>query len=369
MSADRVRRRPGDRRCRALRGLRPVPVPRLGPQEPAALAVRRARAAAPGRSSTTPSGRRCAPSASSIPGAHRGCTSACAACRSSTAASRRRSTVVDSARRSRSSVDDATWVEWDEAVEHELTIAELDLLPTADAGREVPVHLPAGATSTSSRRRPASVAGRAVRTRQAVDGRRARRDALGRRPRGVPRGRRHRRERHRLVRSGRDARRRRPPLARRRAHLARRRRRHVRVAARATGRRRPGSRRLPQRRHLPGARRTARRRRAVVADHPLRPAGDRPGERRRPLRRHRDRRDPRPAGAHPHRRGEGGGQGDRRPGGRDRRPLRRPPAGGLGATARRGPLDRPDRRCRARADAVVGPRRRRGDRPVDRVGA
>ena len=52
----------------------------------------------------------------------------------------------------------------------------------------------------------------------------------------------------------------------------------------------------------------------------------------------------------------------------DHRPLRRPPAGGVGPAARRGPLDHPGRRCRARADAVVGPRRRRGDRPVDRVG-
>ena len=102
------------------------------------------------------------------------------------------------------SVDDATWVEWDEAVEHELTIAELDLLPTADAGREVPVHLPAGETVDVLATRAGELAGRAVRTRQAVDGRGARRDTLGRRPRGVPRCRRQRRERHRLVRSGRD---------------------------------------------------------------------------------------------------------------------------------------------------------------------
>ncbi len=68
------------------------------------------------------------------------------------------------------SVDDATWVEWDEAVEHELTIAELDLLPTTDAGRDVPVHLPAGATVDLLATSTGEVAGRAVRTRRAIDG-------------------------------------------------------------------------------------------------------------------------------------------------------------------------------------------------------
>jgi hypothetical protein len=67
-------------------------------------------------------------------------------------------------------VDDATWVEWDEAAEHELTIAEVDLLPTAHAVREVPVTLAAGATVDLLMTSAGALAGRAVRTRKAVDG-------------------------------------------------------------------------------------------------------------------------------------------------------------------------------------------------------
>ena len=91
MSSRPVRRRPRRRRRRALRGLRALPVPRLGAEEPAALAVRRARAARVRR------GRRLRAlvdahrGASSIPAATPVLRCASAASRSSTAPSRRSS--------------------------------------------------------------------------------------------------------------------------------------------------------------------------------------------------------------------------------------------------------------------------------------
>ena len=137
--------------------------------------------------------------------------------------------------------------------------------------------------------------------------------------------------------------------------------------------------RLPQRRHVPGARRPQRRNRcgAVVADHPLRPSGGGPRERRRLLRRHRDRRDPRPPGAHPDGRREGRSAWHRSPGGGDRRPVRRHATGDVGAVARRHPLAaagsghgsrgvRRSRGCRrSRGGAVVGSRLGRVGRSVD----
>ena len=68
--------------------------------------------------------------------------------------------------------------------------------------------------------------------------------------------------------------------------------------------------RLPQRRDLPGPDRR-RRRRAVLADHSLRPPRSGAREPGRSLRLDRDRRDPRPAGADPDRRGEVRGKGHR----------------------------------------------------------
>ena len=107
-------------------------------------------------------------------------------------------------------------------------------------------------------------------------------------------------------------------------------------------------RRLPQRRHVPRARRRrggASRPRAVVADHPLRPSRGGARERGRLLRRDRDRRDPGPAGADPHRRREGRGSGHRPPVGRHHRPLRRHGARRVGTAARH----RPSARCGAAA--------------------
>ena len=103
---------------------------------------------------------------------------------------------------------------------------------------------------------------------------------------------------------------------------------------------------------------TGRRRRAVVADHPLRPPGRRPREPGRHVRRHRDRRDPGPAGAHAHRRGEGRGPRHRRPRRGDRRPVRRHAAGGLGAPPRH-----------RSAPSAAGRRRRRPSRSRAVVGA
>ena len=156
------------------------------------------------------------------------------------------------------------------------------------------------------------------------------------------------------------------PLARGGAHAARGRRRHVPLPARSAGGRGRGARRVPQRRHLPGADRRGRHRGAVVADHPLRPSGGRSREPGRPLRLDRDRRDPGAAGAHAHRRGEGRGARHRR---RAAAIVdgRRHAARGVGAAARRGALDRARRRVelpRSRR-AVVGARVD-GGRPHDR---
>ncbi len=69
-------------------------------------------------------------------------------------------------------VDGARWVAWDEAVEHDLAIAELPVpvFPLSSATREVPVHLPAATAVEEVRAVTGELAGRAVRTREAVDG-------------------------------------------------------------------------------------------------------------------------------------------------------------------------------------------------------
>ena len=90
---------------------------------------------------------------------------------------------------------------------------------------------------------------------------------------------------------------------------------------------------------------------AVVADHPRRPPAARPGEHDRPLRRPGERRDPHPAHARAHRRGEGRGPGHRPARGRDHRRGRRDAAGDPGAAARGDPLaatGRPDGRAGVR---------------------
>ena len=120
--SDRFAARPRRRRRRALRGLRPLPVPGLGPQEPAALAVRRARAAGLRRRRRAPSARRCAPRASSTPGPTPGARVRIRCLqvqhRAVEAARRRRA----SCRPTRSTSTASRWVPWDEAVEHEVDL-------------------------------------------------------------------------------------------------------------------------------------------------------------------------------------------------------------------------------------------------------
>ena len=61
-------------------------------------------------------------------------------------------------------VDGVQWVAWDEAVEHELDVAVLPLLPVTDAPLEVPLVLDAG-DSTDLTDSDGRVVGRAVRRR------------------------------------------------------------------------------------------------------------------------------------------------------------------------------------------------------------
>ena len=227
-------------------------------------------------------------------------------------------------------VDGAVYVDWDEAVDQVVDLPAAPLCGADGGGHER--RLPASPAASDDRDDPTPptgrVAGRIVRRREPVDGR-----VRGRRP--TPAG-----------RSG--------PLIKvavtventtrvgRAGH--RRRRRHRPFAASPStpcwpsttapfvslldppDGRRAGGGRLPQRRDLPRPDRR-RRRRAVVADHPLRPPRGGAREPRRPLRRHRDRRDPRPAGADPHRRGEVRGPGHR--------PPRRPPSSTAATTCPR----------------------------------
>jgi len=67
-------------------------------------------------------------------------------------------------------VDGVPWCAWDEAVEHDVEIATLNLLPSSRARREVPVHLPAGRDVEELRSRRGELVGRAIRTRQDVAG-------------------------------------------------------------------------------------------------------------------------------------------------------------------------------------------------------
>ena len=67
-------------------------------------------------------------------------------------------------------VDGVQWVAWDEAVEHELDVAELPLLPVTDAPLEVPVVLDAGDSTELLTDSEGRVVGRAVRRRERVDG-------------------------------------------------------------------------------------------------------------------------------------------------------------------------------------------------------
>ena len=239
------------------------------------------------------------------------------------------------------------------------TIAELDLLPTADARREVPVHLPAGATSRSSAPTAGELVGRAVRTR--AGGRRswcASRRTLGRRPGRLPVSPSASRTSPTGAIAGATTR---DDVAARDSLVAV----HTLLAvddgtfvslleppdAAAAGRRR-----VPQRRHVPRARRSA----AATSCCRLRSSST--TSRRSP------RRAPATSSTPPRStrssrlrvltltdEEKAEARGHRRPGRRDRRPLRRPPAGGVGATARRGPLDHAGRR-----DAPSRSRRRGG---------
>ena len=68
-------------------------------------------------------------------------------------------------------VDGVQWVAWDEAVEHELDVAVLPLLPVTDVPIETPVVLDAGDSTELLTDSTGRVVGRAVRRRERVDGR------------------------------------------------------------------------------------------------------------------------------------------------------------------------------------------------------
>ena len=176
-------------------------------------------------------------------------------------------------------IDGTVYVPWDEAVEHVVDIASMPLSSLITATREQQFRLPAGADFETLRQRDGPevgrVVGRVVRRREAVDGCvRIRAEHVIGRPR-EDRGR--RREHHRLVARSSAARRDRQSLARRGAHDARRRRRRLRVVARPTRGRPCRGGGLRERRHVPRAHRRWRRD-ALVADHPVRPAGGRSRE-------------------------------------------------------------------------------------------
>jgi hypothetical protein len=67
-------------------------------------------------------------------------------------------------------VDGVQWVAWDEAVEHELDVADLPLLPVTDEPVETAIVLPAADSSEPLVDRDGLVAGRAVRHCERVDG-------------------------------------------------------------------------------------------------------------------------------------------------------------------------------------------------------
>jgi hypothetical protein len=67
-------------------------------------------------------------------------------------------------------VDGVVWAPWDEAVEHEVDLEPLALLPAAAAHCELVVHFDAGTDEELLRTAGGDVVGRAVRRREAVDG-------------------------------------------------------------------------------------------------------------------------------------------------------------------------------------------------------
>jgi hypothetical protein len=67
-------------------------------------------------------------------------------------------------------VDGVQWVAWDEAVEHELDVAELPMLPVTDEPLETPLVLDAGDSTELLTDSTGRVVGRAVRRRERVDG-------------------------------------------------------------------------------------------------------------------------------------------------------------------------------------------------------
>lgn len=67
-------------------------------------------------------------------------------------------------------VDGAHWTTWDEAIEHEIDAGTLPLLPVAGAARDVPIALAGGEQVELLRRSDGAVVGRAVRTREPVEG-------------------------------------------------------------------------------------------------------------------------------------------------------------------------------------------------------
>ena len=67
-------------------------------------------------------------------------------------------------------VDGVQWVAWDEAVEHELDVAVLPLLPVTDQPLEVPLVLDSGDSTEPLTDSEGRIAGRAVRRRERVDG-------------------------------------------------------------------------------------------------------------------------------------------------------------------------------------------------------
>jgi hypothetical protein len=70
----------------------------------------------------------------------------------------------------RLAVDDRTWVPWDEAVEHEIDLPAIRLLPLAGAAAAQTIHLGGGEDVELLRSSDGVVTGRAVRRREAIDG-------------------------------------------------------------------------------------------------------------------------------------------------------------------------------------------------------
>ena len=315
------------RRRRAVRGLPALPLPRLGAEEPAALAVRRAHPArVPRRAGPLPHRGACS-SAGPAPS----CTCGCGSCTCAPGPS----TITGGRPVDELGDGDDRHFPWEEGVPREVDAAFPVDGPGDLAATTVPFELPAEhdverVAGGRVERRCLPLTGRLV-----VVGRAAAR-ALRRAAAAHRRRQRLRLPRRRPARGG-------PAdVADRRAHPAGRHRGRVPLGHRPA---RVGAARHPragQPAHLAGARRAARAHRpaALVADHPRRPPAARSGEPDEPVRRHRDRRDPQPAHAGAHRRGEGGGAGDgpARRRGRRRRGRDAARRSGSACTARSAPL-------------------------------